>query len=289
MKLVMTLLVRDEEDVLRANLDFHLAQGVDFFVITDNLSVDGSRDIIEEYVRAGVALCVEERADDYSQAEWVTRMARLAASRYRADWVINSDADEFWIGATAGEGIKADLASLDSRTQSVVVSRTNFLPVDEEGAGFFAERMIIRERESRNAVGELLPPKVCHRGFGDIDVAQGNHRVFRGGVPLDRVGRGFRILHYPLRSYRQFENKIIHGGAAYARNTKLPPHVGHAWRYLYACWQAGGLRAHYRERMLSGLVAESGLRSGDLLYDDTLLGVLRDPVGPAAVRQEANA
>ena len=29
MKLVMTLLVRDEEDIVADNLDFHLAQGVD--------------------------------------------------------------------------------------------------------------------------------------------------------------------------------------------------------------------------------------------------------------------
>ena len=31
MKLIMTMLVRDEEDVLRANIEFHLAQGVDFY------------------------------------------------------------------------------------------------------------------------------------------------------------------------------------------------------------------------------------------------------------------
>ncbi len=32
---MMTLLVRNEEDVLAANLDYHLAQGVDQFIVTD--------------------------------------------------------------------------------------------------------------------------------------------------------------------------------------------------------------------------------------------------------------
>ena len=43
MKLVMTLLVRDEEDIVRENLDFHLAQGVDEVIVTDNGSEDAHR------------------------------------------------------------------------------------------------------------------------------------------------------------------------------------------------------------------------------------------------------
>ncbi len=42
MKLVMTLLVRDEQDIIRENIEFHLAQGVNFFVVTDNKSVDAT-------------------------------------------------------------------------------------------------------------------------------------------------------------------------------------------------------------------------------------------------------
>ena len=49
MKIIMTLLVRDEEDVLRQNIDFHLSQGVDFIIATDNLSVDSTKDILKEY------------------------------------------------------------------------------------------------------------------------------------------------------------------------------------------------------------------------------------------------
>ena len=95
MKLVMTLLLRDEEDIVRENLDFHLAQGVDRVIVTDNGSEDATVEILREYEARGVVRLLLEPADDYSQGRWVTRMARLAAAE-GADWVINNDADEFW-------------------------------------------------------------------------------------------------------------------------------------------------------------------------------------------------
>jgi hypothetical protein len=86
-----------------------------------------------------------------------------------------------------------------------------------------------------------------------------------------------RIMHVPLRSYRQFENKIINGGAAYARNMELSPDVGSTWRNLHEVWQRGGLRTRYIEMMLSAQEIESGLESGELFYDETVLNALRAP------------
>ncbi len=273
MKLVMTLLVRDEEDVLRANFECHLRQGVDFFIVMDNLSVDGTRDIIEEYVRSGVAARLDQPDDDFSQARWVTEMARLAATRYGADWVINSDADEFWIGNSSG-GAKADLSSLDPQVPCVVVERSNFPPVDEYGAGCFAERMTLRERFSYNAMGQALPPKTCHRAAGDVEIDQGNHAVRRRGAFLEGARGILRILHYPARSYPQFENKIVKGGAAYARNRQLSVDVGQTWRQLHALWQAGGLRDYYNQMIVTPERADRGLRSGTLVKDRTLAEIL---------------
>jgi hypothetical protein len=273
----MTLLVRDEEDILAANLDFHLRQGIDFFVVTDNLSTDGSRDIIEEYVRRGVAVCLRESNDDYSQFRWVTKMARMATLDYGADWVINNDADEFWAAKDVQGSVKEVLRAIPSNVESLMVRRSNFVPVDQDGIGFFAERMTLCEREPRNTDGLPLPPKVCHRGFEDIEVAQGNHGVRRAGKPLTALPGPLRIMHFPLRSYRQFENKIINGGAAYARNMELSPDVGSTWRNLHEVWQRGGLRTRYIEMMLSAQEIESGLESGELFYDETVLNALRAP------------
>src|SRR5438067_2887824 len=96
MRLVMTLLVRDEQEMLAANLDYHLRLGVDFVVVSDHGSTDATAQIIEDYVGRGVARVIPVEGEALDQSGWVTRMARLAAADHGADWVINNDADEFW-------------------------------------------------------------------------------------------------------------------------------------------------------------------------------------------------
>ena len=73
MKIIMTLLVRDEEDILKQNIDFHLSQGVDFIIATDNLSVDSTKNILKEYEYHGKLRYIFEERDNYNQHEWVTK------------------------------------------------------------------------------------------------------------------------------------------------------------------------------------------------------------------------
>ena len=42
----MTLFVRNESDILSANLDYHLSQEVDHIIVMDNRSSDGTSDIL---------------------------------------------------------------------------------------------------------------------------------------------------------------------------------------------------------------------------------------------------
>ena len=92
----MTLLARDEQDIIRENIEFHLSQGVDFFIVTDNKSVDLTPDFRKGYEKKGILRYIFEGNDNYNQHAWVTRMAQMAYTEYGADWVINNDADEIW-------------------------------------------------------------------------------------------------------------------------------------------------------------------------------------------------
>ena len=61
MMLVLTLLCRDEADILESMLRFHLAQGVDRIIATDNGSVDGSLEILQRFERRGQLTLLQVR------------------------------------------------------------------------------------------------------------------------------------------------------------------------------------------------------------------------------------
>ncbi len=271
MKLVMTLLVRDEQDILRENLDFHLANGVDEIILMDNRSVDGTADIAREYERAGYLHYMFQPQDDYSQGRWVTQMARRAVDELHADWVINNDADEFW-WPRAGS-LKEALASLGSEPIAATVERSNFVTRVDNGQPFW-QRMDVRSVVSVNALGEPLPGKAAHRAVRDVVVAQGNHYVFVGGELPPSAAAPITILHFPVRSRAQFYNKIVKGGAAYARNTELPYGYGMAWRRLYQLHLEGRLDEAYDSALLTDEQIAVGLAAGELVRDQRLIDAL---------------
>ncbi len=267
MRLVMTLLVRDEQDIIRANIEYHLGQGVDFIIATDNRSVDATAEILKEFEAAGLLRYLFEESDDYSQHAWVTRMARLARTEHGADWVINNDADEFWWPLEGN--LKETFQRVPSSASIVQADRHNFVMVEDSGQPFWS-RMVYREKSSLNPLGRPLPPKVAHRGSGTVSVSQGNHEVQGFENPQATDGL-IEILHYPIRSYRQIENKIAKGGAAYRRNTSLPPSTGETWRKLYEDLQRDASLGHYFEENFYGesRLAQS-LGAGELLLDERL-------------------
>ena len=52
-RFVVTLMVRDEVDIIAAFVEHHLAQGADLIIVTDNGSVDGTTEVLQRYADLG--------------------------------------------------------------------------------------------------------------------------------------------------------------------------------------------------------------------------------------------
>lgn len=270
MRLIMTLLVRDEEDILKENIDFHLSQGVDFIIATDNCSIDSTKDILLEYQSKGLLHYIYEAEDNYNQYKWVTKMARMAYDDYSADWVINNDADEFWYSKEHNT-LKEAFLSLGNSYNIVQAERNNFVALEDRDYDLpFYSQMIFKEVQSLNPIGKPLPPKQAHIGTSNIIITQGNHAV--KSLDNKRIKHNLiKILHFPIRSHKQLINKIRKGGAAYERNTELSPNIGNTWRNLYnQLKQDGNLDEYLSNNIYTKKQLETEL-SDNILIEDSYL------------------
>ncbi|WP_460443228.1 glycosyltransferase family 2 protein [Amycolatopsis stemonae] len=289
-RIVMTLLVRDEADIVAATVEHHLAAGVDFVVATDNGSVDGTTEILERYRDAGVLELWHEPGRDYEQARWVTAMARRAAESHGADWVINGDADEFlWPGAAAEAGrtaIADALAAVDSRCGTVEMVRDN-LVADPARRGPWPSTHVLRDTLSLSARGTRIGNKVCHRADPAVTVGVGNHSA-TGALGELAPERPLTILHVPDRGLAQFTRKVANAGAAFAANTRLDPGIGWHMREDYRLLLDGELARTWARRQPDAAAVSAGLADGTLVRDsrltDRLTALLPTAVVPAALK-----
>jgi glycosyl transferase family 2 len=222
MKLVMTLLVRDEEDILREHLEYHLNAGVDLVLATDHRSSDGTTEILRSYAADGAVVVAREEGEFAQQAAWQTRMARAAATDHGADWVIASDADEFWW--PRGDSLKDVLARVPRRYGVVYALMQNFVP-RSEGDERFLERMIVRLAVQAPINDPATPfrpvVKVAHRGDPRAVIEKGGGHDVRGveGEPL-RSWHPLEVLHFPFRSREQSDRKYRKTWTGWERNPR---------------------------------------------------------------------
>jgi len=242
-RLIMTLLVKNEDDILEENLIFHKSMGVDGFIITDNNSSDRTPEIIQKYKEKGWILeVINEKATNYEQKKWVDRMIWKAKVDYKADWIINADADELWYSPLGS--IKTELVS----TRANVLDCEMICVYPEEGKPFWQWDQTIepvidykRYNLSLHSVFTRQNKKVLHRATGYLQISMGNHKVAM--FPKRKAVSSISIYHYNFRSKQHFLNKMINGGKQLEQNPQK--HGGRHWRYFYQLYKDGLLDAEY--------------------------------------------
>lgn len=210
-------MVRDEADIIGYTLDHMLTQ-VDRILIADNLSTDGTLDIVLDAVKRSNGRVFVRIDDDpaYNQDVKMTELAHVAG-QMGATWVVPFDADEAWFYLDA-------LRSVPANVTRAYATQYIYVPTESDPTSFNPQlaigyRMSICDAH-RKVAFRYTPTAHLHMGNHDVHYPDGGDTVELGV-----------IRHYMYRSLEQTRRKVRNGVAAYQASNK-PLEYGSHWRYL---------------------------------------------------------
>jgi Glycosyl transferase family 2. len=277
-KIVMTILVKNEADIIAKNIKVHKALGVDAFVVMDNDSTDGTREILEKLQKDIEIIIIEEKGL-YSQKKWMTGLADIARRELNADWVISNDADEFWL-PTENRTIKEVLTFKGSilychRYNMILAEGINDnLNSIYKVANPIAYSKVMGQEERISVVLAKIAHKVIVNPYGLYKIKGGNHsakhiknlKSFYKRSDNEPEFEDINVYHYPNRSYEQFEKNI--------ENRKMllesGQHIGmgkpyHRWVRLY---NSGMLKDEFDRNILFSKPDIEILKKYDIICED---------------------
>jgi glycosyltransferase involved in cell wall biosynthesis len=283
MKLTMTLLIKNEVDIIADNIKVHSKLGVDSFVVMDNGSTDGTREVLDQLQKEYDLIIIDRPVLDYQQSNWKTEMARVAKAKQGADWVITNDADEFWI---PNEGdLKSELTSTGSIIEcprfNVLFDRDAF----DNGGKYYNQtnrvqypinypKGIQREQENLSIMLGNIHGKVMVRTTGLLRVKGGNHRAWHSwGWLNQKKSQNVSVYHFPIRSKQHFVENIENRQALLAKGVSK---MGDHYRRWVDLLNQDKLEEEF-ERLVVNSEYKSVLQNlGVITQDDKAKNIIKD-------------
>ncbi len=251
MKIASVLTSGDDAELLDAHLAFHLNLGVDLVLVLDPGDDGPISELLASYERGGV---LQRAGGGGDGADARSRLARRAVTEHGADWVLSSEADEFWW--PRGESLKDVLAAIPAR-YGVVQALVRVFP-PRAGDGSFAERLterptLLEKPKAREPVTSLLRPVYRADAELVVDPEDGTE----GGrlVPL-RAWYPIEVLRFPFRGLEQAQRFCERGGGP------------------RSALEAEAAEAHAAGR-LETWYAEQAAADGSLVSDERLRDAMR--------------
>lgn len=248
----MTLLVRDEEDILENNICFHLNNGVDFIVAVDNGSIDKTPNILEKYQKKGVLSYKVIKKHTYEQATWVSQMAKEAVNEFGATHLFHCDADEFWY-PTSGN-LKTHLPD---NNEVFFVNVINYLPTIDKNQKKFnfkdCKFATINPLPYPNNLNKFVsskillyqyPPKIITTNQF-LRISAGNHGIICSEPFLKKTANNVFIYHFPVRNYQHFLKRVVKSGKSMINSPIKDPNINWHIRSWYEKYLKGDLSSEY--------------------------------------------
>jgi len=241
LKLYIAAIIKDEVKSLLEWIAYHKVLGADGFIIADNDSKDGSRELLEALSHIENIILIDFPTISGQKPQLPAYSKILNTCPSDVDLLAFIDADEFLMPLGSMLSMKEFVAQrfADESVGAVALNWANF----GSNNHMFAEDKLVTERFTRRAPQRFN----VHRNFKSIvRPAQVNHFVnphfaeLRSGRYVDALGRdlilhpkhgngvsaeilweGARVNHYAVKSLEEFLlGKHLRGSAATAKRIK---------------------------------------------------------------------
>jgi hypothetical protein len=221
-KVFVVMMVKDEIDIIGYNIEYLQTQDIDHFYIADNLSTDGTKELLKEHSKKydNITL-IDDNEFGYYQSDkmnlWCNTCFKMGANI-----IIPIDADEIWYSIdetkTLGNVLK------ESEHDIFVANAIDYIPTNNDPIDDNPIVSMCYRKKNSNSFSS-----VAFRKYPGFFLEMGNHNVVNH--PGSRIENLIGIRHYQYRSFSQFEKKVKNGKRVY-ECTSIPDYIGSHWRNL---------------------------------------------------------
>lgn len=241
--LAICMMIRDESDIIHANLAHHYKLGCRRFFLMDHLSSDQTMDIVNDFADKhpdAVIVVIADRHEGFYQAD-KTRALCAFARHYlepmkdKLTLILPLDADEF-LDLPPGRNVHWLLEQFEaSGADALVFHLAN--AGNSQAIPFNPQKHTIYDLIDKVEAceGDIITKNAFRPRLID-GIGMGNHVIRHSDLKneslLCGIDLGVRLVHFKYRSPSHVLSKIVNGCQALAA-TELPAGICSHWRAFY--------------------------------------------------------